>query len=387
MVNSLLANPRELLITIYIGNELVNIAISIVATSIAIEIFGSVGVGIAIGVGTFLLLLFGEVIPKSMSLRFAENYSIFACYPLKIFSKLVKPPQRILTFLAEKFISAMGIRFLSKKSAALSEKEIQTMVRLGEGEGVIDSEEGELIHNILEFGDTTVEDIMVPKIDIFAVNEDNSLDEILPLILKNFYSRVPVYDSNEENIIGVLFTKDLNKLKRLAKEKFNLKSALHPCISVPRSKKIKELLEEFRKSKRHLAIVLDEYGSVFGLVTLEDILEELVGEIDSEMRQDEAPFLKMDETTFRISARYPLSEFNEQFQSQLPEEQFNTLGGLVFGAFGRVPRSGETITCENFKFRVEKMKGPRILKLHMTLLPAKEPETKENETSEAPSTL
>ncbi len=278
LVNSLLDKPRELLITIYIGNEFVNIAISVVVTSVAISMFGSIGVGIAIGFSTMLLLIFGDIIPKSISIKFAQPYALFSAYPLKGFAKLVQPAQKIFTVWTEKIIGAMGILPQSIKKSTITDEEFRTMVQVGEGEGVIDSDERELIQNVIEFGDTTVEEIMTPKIDMFAVNIEDSLDDILPRIIENFYSRVPVYGVGEKEILGILFTKDLTRLKHLPREKVNLKSILHPTISVPQSKKIKEMLEEFRKLKRHMATVLDEYGSVCGLVTLEDIIETILGQ-------------------------------------------------------------------------------------------------------------
>lgn len=368
LVHSLLEKPRELLITIYIGNELVNIAVSVVATSVAIKLFGDLGLGIAIGAGTFLLLIFGEIVPKSMSLKMAQTYALIAAAPLSWFSKLVHPPQKILTSLAEKLIHHMGIVTLPSNKPAITEEEFRTMVQMGVGEGGIDADESEMIHNIMKFGETTVADIMTPKIDMVTVNIEDSLEEILPKIAENFYSRVPVYDQEQENIIGVLLTKHLNRIKHLPRESVNIKSMLHPTHSVPKTKKIKELLEEFKKLKSHMAIVLDEYGSVTGLVTLEDILEELVGEIDSEMRMDQEPLVKINDTNYKLMGTYSLNDFNEYFKSNLPADQYDTVGGLVFGLFGRVPRSGEAATHDTFKFRVEKMKGPRILRLHLTLL-------------------
>ena len=368
IVNSLLEKPRELLITIYIGNEFVNIAVSVVVTSIAINVFGSVGVGIAIGVGTLLLLIFGDIIPKSISIKFAQPYALFAAYPLKVFAKLVQPAQKLFSIWTEKIICSMGILPHGLKESPITDEEFRAMVEVGEGEGVIDSDERELIQNVIEFGETTVEEVMTPKIDMFTVNIEDSLDDILPRIIENFYSRVPVYGVEEEDILGILFTKDLTRLKHLPREKVSLKSILHPSISVPQSKKIKEMLEEFRKLKRHMAIVLDEYGSVCGLVTLEDIIEELVGEIDSEMRQEELPLKKINENHYRIVGAYSLAEFNESFQSVLPEKDYDTVGGYVFGLFGRIPRSGESTTIDRFKFRVEKMKGSRILSLFLTLM-------------------
>ena len=368
IVNSLLEKPRELLITIYIGNEFVNIAISVVVTSIAINVFGNLGVGIAIGVGTLLLLVFGDIIPKSISLKFSQPYALFSAYPLKIFAKIVQPAQKLFSIWTEKIISFMGILPHGLKESPITDEEFRAMVQVGEGEGVIDSDERELIQNVIEFGETTVDEIMTPKIDMFTVGIEDSLDDILPRIIENFYSRVPVYGEDEEGILGILYTKDLTRLKHLPREKVSLKSILHDTISVPQSKKIKEMLEEFRRMKRHMAIVLDEYGSVCGLVTLEDILEELVGEIDSEMRQEELPLKRLNENHYRIVGAYSLAEFNESFQSDLPENDYDTVGGYVFGLFGRIPRSGESTTVDRFKFRVEKMKGSRILSLFITLM-------------------
>jgi len=368
IVNSLLEKPRELLITIYIGNEFVNIAVSVVVTSIAINIFGSLGVGIAIGIGTLLLLIFGDIVPKSISIKFAQPYALISAYPLQFFAKIVQPAQKLFTIWTEKIIGSMGILPHGLKESPITDEEFRAMVQVGEGEGVIDSDERELIQNVIEFGETTVGEIMTPKIDMFTVNIEDSLDDILPRIIENFYSRVPVYGTEGESIVGILFTKDLTRLKHLPREKVNLKSILHRTISVPQSKKIKDMLEEFRKLKRHMAIVLDEYGSVCGLVTLEDIVEELVGEIDSEMRQEELPLKKLDENHYRIAGAYSLAEFNESFQCELPENDYDTVGGYVFGLFGRIPRSGESTTVDRFKFRVEKMKGSRILSLFLTLM-------------------
>lgn len=384
IVNSLLEKPRELLITIYIGNEFVNIAISVVVTSIAINVFGNLGVGIAIGVGTLLLLVFGDIIPKSISLKFSQPYALFSAYPLTIFAKIVQPAQKLFSIWTEKIISFMGILPHGLKESPITDEEFRAMVQVGEGEGVIDSDERELIQNVIEFGETTVDEIMTPKIDMFTVGIEDSLDDILPRIIENFYSRVPVYGEDEEGILGILYTKDLTRLKHLPREKVSLKSILHDTISVPQSKKIKEMLEEFRRMKRHMAIVLDEYGSVCGLVTLEDILEELVGEIDSEMRQEELPLKRLNENHYRIVGAYSLAEFNESFQSDLPENDYDTVGGYVFGLFGRIPRSGESTTVDRFKFRVEKMKGSRILSLFITLMspPAKPlPGTEKDEAS------
>jgi len=366
LINLLLEKPRELLITIYIGNELVNIAISALVTSIALKLFESTGLAIAIGVGTFLILLFGEIIPKSLSLNFAEKFALFAARPLNLFYRLVHPIQQLFTRLAEIVTTSIGILH-KKKDDRISDEEFTSMIKLGKDEGVIDPEESQLIHNVMEFGEKTVADVMTPKIDMFTLNASDTMKEILPKILENFYARVPVYDEEGEHIIGILLTKTLNRHRLQAKDNFNLKGILQPAISVPESRKIKDMLQDFKKMKRHMAIVLDEFGSVRGVVTLEDILEELVGEIDSETRQEESPIVKITEKRYRLAATCSISEFNEEFSCELLNGDITTVGGFVFGLFGRVPRSGESISHDRFRFRVEKMKGARILNLHLSL--------------------
>ncbi len=383
LINFLLEKPRELLITIYIGNELVNIAISALVTSIALKLFGDIGLAIAIGVGTFLILMFGEIVPKSLSLNFAEKFALFAARPLNLFYRLVFPIQKRFTRLAEIIMSGIGILPKSKNNR-ISDEEFTSMVELGKDEGVIDAEESELIHNVMEFGGKTVGDVMTPKIDMFVLNANDTMEEILPKILENFYSRVPVYDEKEENIIGILLTKTLIRHRHQPKGKFNLKNIVKPLISVPESRKIKDMLQDFKKLKRHMAIVLDEFGSVSGLVTLEDILEELVGEIDSEMRQEESPITKITEKRFRLASTCSISDFNEEFNCELPNGDITTIGGFVFGLFGRVPRSGESISYDRFKFRIEKMKGARILSLHLTFASTKPTEAPQQQ--ETPKT-
>lgn len=372
LIHSLLLKPKELLITIYIGNELVNIAISALTTSLALHLFGSAGLAIAIGLGTFLILLFGEIVPKSLSLAFSERFVMIAAGPLNWFYKLVRPIQKRFTRVAENMIRLFGIEPSQSSQTAISDMEYSTMVAMGEGHGVIEAQEREMIQNVIEFGEKTVQEIMTPEIDMFTLTCDEKIEDILPKIVANFYARVPVYEKDEETLAGILFTKDLNRFKHLPAEKFNLKNILQPAIFVPETKKLNEMLEEFKKLKRHQAVVLDEYGRITGLVTLEDILEELVGEIDSEMRQEELPLTHIAENRYRLHGTYPISDFNNHFECVLPNGEVNSIGGFVFGLFGRVPRSGEYVIHNNFRFVVEKMKGARILKLQLTVLPHEE---------------
>ena len=360
--------PRRLLVSIYIGNEVVNVAISAIATSLAYQTFGNMGVSLAIGLATFFLLLFGEIIPKTLSMHFAESYVLFAVRPLRLFFIVVQPVQRLLVLFSEFLMKTFGWEDQSNAAHKISDEEIKTMVDIGEEAGGLEAEESRMIQNVIKFGETTAEEIMTPKIEMFTLTSNETLEEALPKIIENFYSRVPVYDEEGEEIAGILFTKEINKLKMSQTENAKLKNCCHPPHFVPESKNIKELLQEFKKLKKHMAIVLDEFGSVCGLVTLEDILEQLVGEIDSEMRKDELQFVKLSNNQYEVSATLTLAEFNETFQSELPEKKFDTVGGMVFGFLGRVPRSGEFVSYENYKFVVQKMKGSRILMLNLTIM-------------------
>ena len=375
-VQALLNNPRDLLIAIYIGNEVVNVAISALSTSIAYTRFGNLGISIAIGIGTFVLLLFGEIIPKTLSLKYAESYTLFASWPLTRYAAIVRPIQKLLTSLSNRLLQKLDLEKQNNGSDTMSDDELKTMVDIGENQGNLEEQESQLIQNVIQFGETSAEEIMTPRIEMFTLDINETLDEILPKIIENFYSRVPILDEKGEEVKGFLFTKDLNKFKT-SPDNFKLKNHLREPLFIPQSKNIKELLEEFKKKKRHMAVVLDEFGSVCGLVTLEDILEELVGEIDSEMREEELPIVKIspDQQRFRLQGTLTLAEFNKHFQSELPEDKYDTIGGMVFGLFGRIPRSGESVTHDNLKFTIEKMKGARILKLMLLVFaPPNEPE-------------
>lgn len=384
LVYNLLQTPRELLITIYIGNELVNIAVSALATSIALTLLGDMGVAVAIGIGTFVILLFGEILPKSIALNFAERFALLASFPLKFFAYLVQPIQKPFVRFAQRVIAFLGVPAFDEEGI-ITGADFRTMVKIGEGEGIIDAEEGELIHNVIEFGQKTVGEIMTPKIDMFYLTVNQKMEEILPKIIENFYSRVPVFEEDGETLVGLLLTKDLANYRHLPNDKFNLKNIVKPVLTVPASKNLKDMLKDFRKNQRHMAIVLDEYGSIDGLVTLEDVLEELVGEIDSEMRREESQIVKITEKRYRLNAMLSIEDFNEYFIADLPDDQFSTIGGFVFGLFGRVPRSGETISYDRFKFRVEKMKGARILSLHLTVTAPKPLEHEDVEEEAAQS--
>lgn len=378
LVAALLSNPRQLLTIIYVGNELVNVAAAAFVTSISIYFFGSLGVGYAIGIGTFLILTFGEIIPKTLVLKHAEGYALKTALPLKFFSTLIKPANWILTGIANSVVKFLVPPKKKEEGGGLIQEEIRTIVKMGEGEGVIETDEKDLIHNIFEFGDTTASEIMTPKNDIFSLNVSTTVPEIISRTKKSFFSRIPIYEENEDNIIGILYMKDILRLNISGKKDLTLRQMLHSPFIIPESKKVTDLLKDFKIQKVHLAVIYDEYGSLKGIVSLEDVLEEIVGEIEGERQKDEVPIIKRDENDYLVLGGVSIQDFNKEFASSIPDEEFNSIGGFVFSLIGRMPIRGESVQHDNFQFIVEKMKGPRILKIHLKVTEKEEGDVEEN---------
>lgn len=275
IVASLLEKPRKLLITIYLGNDFVNVAISAIVASVCIHIFGNRGLSVAISVGTFLLLIFGDIMPKTFAIKNNERVALFSAYPLKIFSDLISPIQTIITFIANRAILIFGGKRLDEE-VKITEGEIRTMIDVGEDEGIIKLEEKEMIQSVFELSDTKVDDIMTPRISMFAVEVNSDLKDVISKIKSSFHSRIPVYDGNIDNIAGILYFKDLIKYTYREQVLPDMRDILRPSFIVPSAKKVNELLKEFQKKKVHMAIVIDEHNKVAGLVTMEDVLNELV---------------------------------------------------------------------------------------------------------------
>ena len=364
LVALLLEDPKKLMVTIYIGNELVNVGVAALITSLSISFFGNKGIALAIGFGTFLLLFLGEITPKTFTIRHAEKFSLFASRQLKFFYTLVYPLQWMITRITKTVVALMGSQ-ATKNKPIITEEEFHTLVSVGENEGVLESDEKEMIHNVIRFGETTAEEVMTPRVDVFSLNADDDLETAFQKIKENFFSRIPVYDKSADNIIGILYIKDLQRYNRKQKSGVKLRGLLHSPFFVPSSKKMHELLKEFKDNKKHIAMVLDEYGALAGVVTLEDVLEELVGDIKSETRKDDSLIIKKNNSKYSLSSMLKVEEFNKEFKASLPENEFDSIGGFVFGLFGRIPQLRESVTHDNFKFTVEEIEGPRILKIIM----------------------
>lgn len=359
IINKLLTHPDDLLITILMGNTLVNLGASATATVIATGIFGNKGVGIAIGVMTFMILIFGELIPKTIGIQKPHNIVVFAAPAAYFFLKLFSPFVWILrkiTTITIKEVS--GVEY--SKDRTITEEELRTIIDVGQKEGIIGKKEREMIHRVFEFGDTMVKEVMIPRTDMFCMEINSTAEDVLKAIKEKSHSKIPLFEGNIDNIIGILHIKDLLAFLKEGKPKFAIRNLLRNPYFVPETKRVDNLLKEFQAKKIHMAIVVDEYGGTAGLIAMEDLLEELVGEIRDEFDTDEILHQKINDTTYRLSGKLPIDEFNTIFNASLVHPELETIGGYLLNLFGHIPHKNESIQDGRFKFTAEKIHKTRI---------------------------
>lgn len=358
----LLDDPQRTLISILIGNMFVNISASSLATYLAIKTFGNIGIGIASGIMIFTILVFGEIVPKSLAVANAEAISKRVAKPIEIISTGLFP---LIKFF--KVIISVLYYFLGKKNVKekkeITEEDLITLIDAGKDEGVIEEEEKEMIRNIFEFGDTMVKEVMIPRVDMACIPSDTKLGSILKLIKKMGHSRIPVYEETIDNIIGILYAKDLLGIYQqwyTSKEKFDLKGIIRKVYFVPENKKIDELLDIFQKDRIQIAIAIDEYGGTAGLITMEDVVEEVVGEIIDEYDKEIKLFEMTGDNIVIADAIISIDKINEILNIEIPENDFETLGGFIFDLLGRVPKKDEKIEYQNFQIIIEQVAKNRI---------------------------
>jgi magnesium and cobalt exporter, CNNM family len=362
----LLERPHELLVTLLVGITVVNIAASALAASVAGHLFGSSGLAVAIAAMIFLLTVFGEVLPMTLAVEHPRRFSAFVSRPVAWLSVLLAPIRVALGG-----FTALTLRLVGSErrpgEPEISEEELRTLVDVGAREGVVERTEREMIHRVFELEDTLVRTVMVPRPDMFCLDVTTPPAELLDRLREQLHSRVPVFEQSVDQIIGVLYTKDLLPHLRGLPPGFDLRAHLHPPYFVPESKRADALLREFQAKKIHLAIVVDEYGGTAGLVTLEDLLEELVGEIRDEFDEEERLIQKVDPMTFRVSGKLPIDELNAATGLHVSNESFDTVGGWVLDLFGRVPHKGEKKDWGDARVSVEKVQRTRVVEVLVTL--------------------
>lgn len=372
-VMKLLENPRRLLITIVTGNEVVNISISILAAALFISLFGPKGQGISIVVTSIVLFLAGEAIPKTFGVTYPMRISSAVSPLLLIISRLEYPVVAALEKTPSLILNRLD-KSRTKDSDVLMEDEFKNLIDAGSREGVVDESQKELIKTIFESGDRPVTDIMIPRVDMFCLPFDMKASDIVRQVVHGRYERVPVYREDRDDIIGILFARDLLNDALRSGESTSVEKLLARPYFVPEEKTINGLLHDFREKSTQIAIVVDEYGGVSGLVTLEDILEHLFEEAYGDDTPVNCGCDIIDEATMIVPGIMSMEQVNDLLQASLPLEEFDTIGGFVLHLFGRMPERGEMIHFENYHFRIESVGRTRILKIRIEKKPQTETE-------------
>jgi len=378
IVAQMLAEPTRTLSTIQVGMTFISLLTAGTAADAAVEPLaawletiipgtrfaayaGPVSFLVIIITVSFLTLVLGEITPKSLAVQRAEPIILAAAYPLRGLQSLTSPVVSLVTKASDLIVRPFGGK-ATFHPTAMSQEELKLMVEQSEEYGVIEPQEKEMIHSIFEFGDTTVRKVMTPRLDITAVPADSSLLELVSVVKASGHSRVPVYENDLDEILGVVHVKDV--IEHLAEpEAYTVRGFMRPPYFVPENKRVDDLLADFRRTKNQLAIVRDEYGTVTGVVTIEDLLEEIVGDIQDEYDVEEPEWTQVNPTTVVADGRIPLEDFNDRMGCEIPMEDADTLGGFVFGLLGHQPEQGEEVCWDGLAFRVEATDGRRVQKV------------------------
>lgn len=375
----ILENHGKMLSTILIGNNIVNIAASSLMTTLSIDLFGDFAVGIATGILTIIILLFGEITPKTWAMINAEKIALTYSGIIQFLMIILTP----VIFLIDKI--SIGIMWLlridpTKKACAITENELKTYVDVSHEEGVIESEEREMIYNVFEFSDAVAKDIMIPRIDMVTAPIDCTYKDLIGIFKDSMYTRIPVYENDNDNIIGLVNIKDLIGLNNT--RDFKIKDVLREAYYTYEYKKTADLLMEMRNSTMNVAFVLNEYGATVGMITMEDLLEEIVGEIRDEYDEDEAELIQeIDDNIYLVEGSMKLDDINDAIDTKFDSEDYDSIGGLIIESLDRLPEDKESVTLEDGTIlQVDGISQNRITKVKITL-PTLISETTELKTS------
>jgi len=344
-------DPHKLIITILIGNNLVNIGAASLATVLFTDVYGSHGVGIATGVMTFLILVFGEITPKTFAAQNAERISLAVARPIELLSIILSPLVRLFELISKFMSKLLG----SKKEKQLSEEELSTIVAIGKREGILSKEAADMMHNVLRFENIKVTEIMTPMVDMEIIDGNKRIGEIIDFVIRMPYSRYPVYLKNKNKVIGILDVDDVLKYVKNKRLNVKVKSIIRDAYFVPESKEIDDLLTEFEGKSMPMAIVVDEYEQVSGLVTVEDILEEIVGDIFDKSKRRSVYIKKINDKLFRVDGRATIGELNRHFNLELKGGNFDTVAGFIEHKIKKIPERGEKIKLKKITFEVNKV--------------------------------
>lgn len=378
-----LQKPNRVLTTVLIGNNVVNTFVAALATLIAQQVFSNAALSVAVGLTTIAILIVGEITPKTFAKHNAEKLGPIAMMVLFPIYLALYPIVVCFTWLSKTLVRLTGGE-VSRTGPFVTEEDITFMLRLGQSAGVIEQEERELLTNVFEFNDTLVKEVMVPRTDIAGLPVSAALDEVLQDLREHGHTRMPVYGENLDDIHGFFHTKDLFHILPEQSEVFRLEEYVRPALFVPELEKISELLKKFQRTKTHLAVVVDEYGGTSGIVSLEDLLEELVGEIlDEHDDEEEADFEKLAEGRYTAEGKASIYELGEAIGIEFPEDdRYETLGGFLIAISGKMPRLGERIEHNGWVFVVKEADEKRLSRIVMERLSADGSEPSHSERGE-----
>ena len=375
-VNKILGNYSKMLSAVLIGNNIVNLSASSLATTLALR-FG-IAVAIATGTLTIVLLLCGEIVPKTWAMLSSEKITLVYSGIIYGLMQLMTPVIFVIDKLANGILRLLRID-PSKKITTITEAELRTYVDVGHADGVIESEEREMIYNVFDFSDALAKDIMIPRFNMVTVDVDSTYSEVLAVFRESMYTRLPVYQEDKDNIIGLINIKDF--ILKEDEETFNIKSILRDAYYTYEYKKVADLLYELREKTTSVTFVLNEYGATVGMITQEDLLEEIVGEIRDEYDADEEEYIQeVGERTYLVEGSMKLDDINDELETSLDSEDYDSIGGMIIEALDRLPEDNEEVTLDTgVRLKVQGIEQNRILKVLMTL---PEPKAEEEDSDE-----
>ncbi len=364
LVGKLTEDSGKLLSSILVGNNVVNIAATSISTSLFITLLGTQGVAVATAFMTILVLIFGEITPKTIAANNSEKIAILVSKPIKIIILILTPVVWVFNIITNIIFKLFGIKSKSGQPY-ITEEELRTMVNVSQEEGVLEIEERQIINNVFQFGDMQAKEAMVQRLDMVCIDADDGYKEIISLFKEEQFSRMPVYEESADDIIGIVNIKDIIFLDEDEIAKFDIRNYVREAFFTYEFKKITELLEEMKKDKSQMAIVVDEYGGTAGLITIEDLVEEIVGEIEDEYDEDESDIEVIKEDEYIIDGSKKISEVNELIGTNLESEEFDSIGGFIIGHLKRLPEEHEVIEVEGVKLCIESLDKNRIKKIRV----------------------
>lgn len=366
LISSLLEDSNTLLTSILIGNNIVNIAATSISTSLFVNKLGSQGVAIATALMTVLILVIGEITPKTIAANIPEKTSLLVSKAIKVVVTILKPVVFIFNIITKIIFKLLGVEDNGVKPF-ITEEELKTMVNVSHEEGLLEMEEREIINNVFEFGDMQAKEAMVQRLDIISVDIEDSYEEIIELFKTEKLSRLPVYQDTIDDVIGILNIKDIIFLSEEQISNFDVRKYIREPFFTYEFKKITQLLEEMKKEKSHMSIVIDEYGGTAGLITVEDLIEVIVGDIEDEYDEDEDEIEVISSNEFLVEGSTRITDVNEVLNINLESDEFDSIGGYIIGYIKHIPEENEVIEVDGVKFNIELVEKNRIKKIRIQL--------------------